>query len=193
MELKHHAEGILQHYSSEYYDPAKAHAYYMERRKLKSNTSGLSKEEAAAARESDANREHGRQYARKQIGDARKADREKLMTDQSARMEKLQTDAKAAQDRILEKLKGLTAGVQSQLKIPDNASPKLRAFLLRQQKAQTATAQKQARADLQKMGKDLQSALSSARTQYAAARDAIKAKYDQALDTEMQNINDQVK
>lgn len=192
-------QDFLQHYSSQYYDPAKAHEYYLKNRELKERQTPLS----------DTQRE-AKNYASKTIGEARKADTTKASEAQAARMEKLRKDAAATADRISQKLEALFAKLKTEAvevklnPIPANATPKLRAFLEKQNKsiqdrANKAAASKgkaakdAARTQLQKTSADLRGALSSARDSYKKQKEEISAKYDKALETEDQNIRSQVK
>lgn len=207
-------ENFLAHYASKYYDPVKAHEYYERTKKLKGREPALSKESRQRQTEALA-------YARNEISTRRKADldanaaaREKLSAAATAqaeahkaRMEKLQADAEAAREAIINKLKAEIEKIQGELKIPANASPKLRAFLERQHASRSKSAQAKAQKEMKELGDKMKAVVNSVREEYqkfrekntadrranAAQRRSIAEKYRNDLKTETQNIKDQVR
>lgn len=191
---------VLRHYSSPYYDPVKAREYYLRTRELKGKEPAISAESAQKQREAVG-------YVRSEIktrktADLTKnaADREAQIEAHQARMQKLQEFATDAIERIEKKLLDKLASIKDQLKIPENASPKLRAFLERQQAKQTRSAIQQGRAEMDSFRKGLRTAINTAREEYRAARLAntserrnIVTKYQTDLERETQNIKDQVR
>lgn len=217
-------DDFLAHYSSKYYDPAKAKAYYLANRELKGrkgSTSGLGSDQRAAVG-----------YAKTQINTARKSESDGLKNSNVKNMATLRANATASRDRISKKLAALTEKLKADLKavkpmevipppklneIPSNASPKQKAFLLEQNakltrthqgKVQTAekeyrgrvteastkaretqaAARKAAGDEMKRVGEGLKSAVAKARADYTAARGQLKTKYDNATDTEVDNI-----
>lgn len=207
----------LWHYASKYYDPAKAKAYYERTKELKGREAAkpeLSKESRQRQAEASA-------YVRDQVNTQRTAEQKAAAEKQKARLEKLQADAKATRDRIVEKLKALVDKLKADItvevpepklnEIPSGASPKLRAFLEKQnarmtseynnklrratKKANSAAkaAQDVAREEIRKVGTDLKDAVTKARTDYNSARKAITEKYKSDLNTELKNIQSKVR
>lgn len=207
----------LWHYASKYYDPVKAREYYLRTRELKGNSGSSEK----LSKESRQRQAEAKGYVRDQINTARTNDSKVTAEAQKARLEKLQQDAKDTRDRIVEKLKGrideLKANIDTALpkpelnKIPENATPRQKAFLQKQndkmmseyntkrsrlaKKASQASsdANDAARAEIKKVGEGLREAVAKARTDYTAARKAMADKYKSDLKTELQNIDTQVR
>ena len=67
-------------------------------------------------------------------------------------MEQIRQRAQATRERIAEKLQALVDSIETGTRIPANASPKLRAFLEKQNSRQKAAAKNAAGAELQKVG-----------------------------------------
>lgn len=207
-------DNFLAHYASKYYDPVKAKEYYERTKELKGRQPALSKE-------SRERQSQGTAYVRNEISTQKKADlganaatRDKLRDaakSQSdahkARMEKLNTDAKATQEAIVNKLKSEVEKIRGELKIPANASPKLRAFLERQQAGRSKSAQAKAQKEMKLLRDNVRSVVAQSRKEYQAfrekntaerranaeARRRISETYRRDLQTELQNIKDQVR
>lgn len=193
-------DAFLAHYSSKYYDPAKAREYYLRTRELKGREPVLSAESRQKQSEAMA-------YVSKEIQTRRTADLTKLdaaakaqAEAHTARMEKLQGEAKEFQEKIVAKLKAKLEQIEKQLKIPENASPKLRAFLQKQRQAQVKTAVGKAKEDLDGFKSGLNNAINTAREDYRKFRESnslerktTSENYRKDLETEKQNIKDQVR
>lgn len=207
----------LFHYASKYYDPAKAKAYYERTKELKGRQASTEKLSA----ESRQRQSEATSYVRNQITTQRTAAQKAAVEAQKARLEKLQADAKATRDRIVEKLTALVDKLKADLEvevpkpklneIPPSASPKVRAFLEKQNarmmsdyngklnkakaKASRAAsdARDVAREEIKAVGEGLRSAVTKARTDYNSARKALTEKYRSDLKTELQNIEDKVR
>lgn len=95
-------ENFLAHYASEYYDPQKAHEYYLRNRELKGkqSTKGLS----------DAQKE-GLSYAKNQIATRQKADLKSASEAHAQAVEQLRTMAQAKREEISAKLKSMLEGI----------------------------------------------------------------------------------
>lgn len=118
-------EDFLEHYASEYYDPAKAREYYLANRELKDkqSTSDLTVKYTQAGKVSksgkvgksvqkvDKARTDERQqawaYAKKQIGDAKKAALQVAAAAQKERVRKAQRQAQVRRERISTSLTNL--------------------------------------------------------------------------------------
>lgn len=177
-------EGFLAHYSSQYYDPAKAHEYYEKNKKLKGKT----------AAPLNQNQKEATSYVRNQISTKRTAELKALTTGQEATVKKLQADAKAKVAKINDQIKAFfEAQAKEILKVPDNASPKLRAQI----EKSNAAASKQNNATSNSAKKAVVSALSeaiaNARTDYTKRRAGIVTKYKTAQTTEDTNIRAKVR
>lgn len=207
-------DGSLKHYASKYYDPVKAREYYLRTRELKGREPQLSKESRERQRQATAYVSNEIKTKRTADLAANKADRDKLgaaakaqAEAHKARMEKLQKDVTAQREKVVAKLKAHIEDIKSQLKIPENASPKLRAFLEKQQARRTQTAAGKAQSELDSLRTSFRSALDTARNDYrsfrtqnttarrdnATKRRQIVDTYRKDLETEKQNIKDQVR
>lgn len=187
---------FLVHYASPYYDPVKAREYYLRTRELKGRK---------AAEIDTAEKRDILGYTRKTINEKRQADTKQALTDQQRRVEEIRAKAEATRDRIESKLIAYLEKVAKDLlevklnKIPESASPKLRAFLEKQnasirgsaqRKASKASqaAREQARSEMKAVGEGLKKALNDARNSYKAQREAIQTKYEEAERTEYEKI-----
>lgn len=217
-------EEFLAHYASEFYDPQKAHDYYERNKELKGrqSTKGFSDTQKQAL-----------SYTKNQIGAAKKAELAKSQADQKAQLEAIRKSTEASRVRIAAKLQSLLNRIQAKAvkslppkpkpklqklnEIPPNATPRLRAYLEKQNaeisktnkqtvdkanadyaaKVQTAqkaasessvAARKTASAEIKKVGGDAKAAIQKARDAYSASRKQTDAKYKQASNTEFENI-----
>lgn len=220
------AEEFIAHYASAYYDPVKAKEYYERTKELKGrqSTKGMSEVQRQAL-----------SYSKSRIGEAKKADLTKAQANQKAQLENIRKNSEASRARIAEKLKGLLAKIASQVnlikkpevkltplnEIPPNATPRLRAYLEKQNatirqnnkksvdkanaeymvKVQAAqqvasessnAARKAAGEEMKKVGAEAKNAIAKARSAYMASRKQVVAKYEKATETEYQNIRTQL-
>lgn len=178
-------DDFIAHYASEFYSPEKAHEYYLKTRKLKAKAS-------STALTSDAQKK-AFAVAKDSIGTARTNDLNQAVTDSTAEMEAAKANAQAAAERIQAKLSDFLDQISSDTPIPASASPRLRAFLQAQRTRRAQGAVKEANADLAELGKGLKAAIATARASLSTNKQAIKGKYDQALQTEQKNIKAQIK
>lgn len=195
---------FLAHYSSKYYDPVKAREYYLRTRELKGREAAAT---ANLSKESRERQTEGTAYVRDQISTQKKAALDKNQAKSkadseayTARIQELSARATDTQKRIEQKLKAYLEGIDKNLKIPANASPKLRAFLEQQQARQKNSARKKTSNELRALQKNLRSVVQSARAQYRSTREAnsterksIVDQYKKDLETETQNIKNQVR
>jgi len=202
-------DDFLAHYSSEFYDPVKAHEYYELNKKLKGNQSaGLSKESLAKQREAQSYTSNQIRTKRKEALDANRTESKTQQEAHAARMEELRGKAEELRASIDEKLAAFIEDKKPQLlKIPPNASPKVRAFLEKQNAIKTQSANKAigamaktSREERQVIGQSLRDVLTEARDTYAKSRAALSEqrkalveKFDTASKTERQNIIDNVR
>lgn len=179
----------LKHYASEFYDPVKAHEYYLRTRELKEKRSKMTVEE----RETEGRQNQAISFVNKQIAEKRTEALDKGRVDQQTKLEALQKTAQESADRISEQLKTVFEGIETNMAIPASASPKLQAFLNKQRRLRATGAKDQAQKELKKLGDDLKVAMKTAREEYASARKAMVDKYSQARVTEAENIRKNIK
>lgn len=145
---KFNVGGFLTHYASQYYDPEKARAYYLRTRKLKGkqqSTAGMSDTQ-----------KQGVTYANKKIAQAQKAEVKGIYKDAKAKAKKITKDLRRLRDSL-------------EMSIPANASPKLRAFLTKQNQLKMQGNLAEAQAAREVLGKDLKKAVKAARKKYETA------------------------
>ena len=190
-------EDSLMHYKSKYYDPVKAHEYYMRTRQLadkKAKTALTSK----AQREAFA-------YAQRNISKARTRETENLSISTRAHIETLRKTAQATQERISAKIELLAKSLREEVKapklnvIPKDATPRQRAFLEAQNRNIAARAARdaqnkysreagQGRKEQQGLTRSLQTAVSTVRNDYAASMKALNTKYTKITEKEKAKI-----
>lgn len=207
-------ENFLAHYASKYYDPVKAREYYLRTRELKGREPALSKESRAKQQQATA-------YVTNEIRTKRQADldanlkvREELTAaakarseEYAARIEKLRGEAEDTREKIAKKFENFIEKIKEDLKIPENASPKLRAFLEKQRARRLNTAMTKVKGELKKIQSDYRFATTSLRDDYrsfreqnssarranAAERRTINESYRNDLKSEKQYIKDKVR
>ena len=150
-------EAFIAHYADPYYDPGKAHDYYLQNRQLtgkpvsgptppktsksKKGPSAASLQ-AAARKASNQRQTEALAYANKQISDHKKADSTAASEADKARLAALQDNAKDTVTRIQQGLKDAIAKIDATAKIkldvpklnviPADASPSQKKFLQEQ-------------------------------------------------------------
>lgn len=207
---------------SQYYDPAKAHEYYLRTRELK----GRQKSAPLTAKQKE-----GLAYVNSKIAENKKKDLTKAANDVQAQLAKLTNDANAKGKEIDKTMKDLfdklntdrTSQIQkisdaTQQKIdslppiPDGISKKRRDAIMKVRAREiamikssgqksvaeaikstnSAEAQKQHALDKQKLASDLQTSIKSARDNYAKLKKSIVDKYANQSKTENQAIRTNV-
>lgn len=180
----------LAHYSSQYYDPAKAHDYYLKNRQLAVKRAGMTVDQ----KKTDANQRQAFAFAKRNISEAQKTETTKAVAGHQANLKALQEKAKSTAIDIQNKLQAFMDQVQQvDTPIPKDANPKLRAYLLKNQKARASRASKVSAEQLKQVGLELRDAVKKARDEYAAASLARTNKFKQAVVTEQQNIQKNIK
>lgn len=193
----------LTHYSSDNYDPAKAHEYYMKNRDLKGDGNTAPKNESKDQRKArlatSQKQREGIAYAKKQIGDKKKAESKAASEAQKDRLLQLRGNADASRIRIEENLNKLLEKIRAKANIPEpkpvkliplnqippNATPERRAYLEKQNAAISKvnqSAQKKAAADFAVKKAAAQKAVA---TETAAAKDAMR--------TQMRKVGEDLK
>lgn len=185
------AEDFIAHYASQYYDPVKAREYYLRNKKAGAARAGKPKSEAERKREGRQNEAIG--YTRQNIAKEKNKVLTKASDNNRANLERLRADAQVRAARIKDALKASISGIEGSLKIPENASPKLRAFLLKQQRMQTQSARQKSSKELQALGTNMRDAINKARVNYQTARETMLKKYDTTVKTEDAGIRKNIK
>lgn len=170
-------DNFLQHYASKYYDPVKAHEYYLRTRQLAAKN-------AKSALTSKAQRDTFA-VVKDSVTRAKAADVTKLQTSTQQHLDSLQQTAQATQDSIVAQL---TAFVKKMNPNSVGNSAAKSAFL----DSQDRIASNKARGEIQKLSSDLNTAIKSVQTEYKTAMAALVAKYNTDLANEKQKIHDQV-
>lgn len=172
------------HYASPYYDPVKRKEYYERTKVLKG--------ERDAKKLTDTQNDVFR-VAQDNIKTQRKNELDTATTQRDARLAEIRKKSEETIARINEKLEEKLKSISAGLKIPTNASPKLRAFLTKQQKIQSASAKAEASKERSRLASELRVAISSARDTYAKGRKAANDKYETTIESEREAIRAQVK
>jgi hypothetical protein len=189
---------LLRHFSSEYYDPAKARAYYLRTRELKGREEGMSKDQKDVWA-----------VTKSEISKSKKEEVTKNQTGQKTRVEALRQKAEESRQRIEDSINALIDSLDAQFKllpinkIPADATPAQRAFLEKQNSKTQAinnrksqetlsTAKKAAAEERKRIGTELSAALTTARDEYKANREATTSKYESAKTTQLNTIRSQV-
>lgn len=196
---------VLSHYASPYYDPVKAHEYYMRTRVLK----GRKPAQKLSAASKQKQRE-GLLYAKEQVRTKRAADLKSSAKAQEAKLKALQTNATKRRDAITKKLNDRVTQLKAQADsirknaISATANEKLKNYLNKQNVYRTNKANAQANKEAQeaaraaneeikKVGSDLKDAVKKARESYTASRKAMIERYNKDLKNEVQNIQNKVR
>jgi hypothetical protein len=206
------------------YDPAKAHEYYLKNRELKGLAPAAPKNETKAQRTArvatSQKKREARMYVGKQLRDKRQGESSTAQAAHKARMEKIRKSAEASRKRIDDKLNKFLADLNTNAspvkqtplnKIPANATPKVRAFLEKQNAKISASnkeasdkaaadlatkksaAKKSAGVEMKRVGTELKTAVATARATYAASKQKIQTEFKTASATEQKNIKDNVR
>lgn len=182
----------LKHYASPYYDPVKAHEYYMEHRKLKGRpTSALSDEGKEVWK-----------YTKENITEEKKGKIEEEKTSRDEKIKELRSRADETRERITEKLKELNTRLAehakaqrediaeqkqrkidavSNISIPKNASAGKKARLTAERKAKIAEIREDAKAESTSVTNEAKSEQSKNRESASAERKQVAAELKTAI------------
>lgn len=190
----------LTHYASKYYDPVKAHEYYMRTRQLKGR------------RSSSALTDEGKEawaYTKEQITTSKKENVETLKTNKEQQIEALRNESEKTKERILDKLSELKEKINAtrktrlesllNQKIPENLSKEERARriamrdkqiakLYSDSKRDKAKATKSSNKELKDVGAKLQASIKAAREAYATNKTALNEQYETIYQQEYDKI-----
>lgn len=154
----------LEHYASPYYDPVKAHEYYMQHRKLKGRQRSALSDEGKEVWD----------YTKENITEEKKGKIEEAKTERDQQIEELRSRADETRERITQKLKELNERLLKHAKarqediaeqrqrqidaanvtILKNASPKKKARLIAERKAKIAQIRKDAQTESNSIRED---------------------------------------
>lgn len=166
-------EEVVMHYASKYYDPVKAHAYYMRTRQLKGRpTSGMSDEQKEAWG-----------YVKDQVTTENKALVDENTKQRDAQIASLRSEATKTRESIAEKLRGYIEKIQGTTTskrdaITTDAKTKREAI------SERVAKEKEAVRDQKK--KDLESLLEIPKTASAEQKERLRAQNA----SKKENIND---
>lgn len=208
-------ESYLSHAQPQFYDPVKAHEYYMKTRELKGRREGLKTDTQKQAFA----------FSKTEIAKAKKGESEAAAANHKKLMEQTRANAEAKRTEIHDKLKALmerlsaetaadsaaaTAKIKALPPIPKGLSKQAtaRAAFERSQKIalirgevekgrDTAKLNRQnardsATADRDKLRTDVKASVDTARANYTALKEKLKKKYETATDKEFQAIKENV-
>ena len=192
---------FLAHYASKYYDPVKAHEYYMRTRELK----GRQRSTAAL-------NEEGKKvwaYTKEQIDGQKKVDKAKAKLESEQKMKDLRAKAEKTKAAISQSLKKFeetlakrrTAELEKLMgeKIPEGLSEEERAKriaarnkkiskIYSDSKKDRARKAKSLSAEQSQVAAELQSAISAARETYNKTREGLDASYETVYQEEYDKI-----
>lgn len=174
-------EDEIKHYASPYYDPVKAHEYYMKTRELKGrrSTSGLNEEGRSAAK-----------YVREQLNTERKqkvnSHKEQTNTQVESLREQSKAQIKAYKDSTQNKIDQL----REQLK---GMSKEQRARVKEQVYGQIDDLRAANKAERQRIQAEYKSASGTLRTTHKEERTRLKDEYDEKYLQELDKIKSEAK
>lgn len=177
----------LAHYASPYYDPQKAHDYYMRTRKLTPRAPATTQAQ-----------KEGLKYAGDKLTANRKAELKKLADKTNRTVSTTQARAAASRKKLTAKAKALRIQVIKRqmdniLKIPKGASPEEIVRIGKANRSEMARAKAKAASDLQKVNQRAQAIIERARKSYKTGNASINKRYDVATKRETTNIRAHVR
>jgi len=180
----------LIHYASKYYDPVKAHEYYMRTRELKGrrSTANLDEEGKKAWK-----------YVKPKIMAERKKKLDDIKTSREQRLEQIRTDSKRRQEALTNSIKQRLFSLSNNSgirKIPKNASAATR-LRLQQHNAEQRADNREKRAELQneraekreQIKFEVSTTLNNARNDFNKKKTDTVNKYLKILDDEYNRIH----
>ena len=192
----------LAHYSSQYYDPAKAREYYLKNRELKGrrSTKGFSEDQKQAW-----------SYAKDQISTEKKTSLKGTSENQKTELTGLRKTAMVKRKILAKKIAALMKGISLDTKAQIEALPKVPKGLSKEARAKFAAKRKEeilkirgeakaerkgeqlkGDASRKKVAADLKGVLDDAKGKYSQLRDKIKSDYDAKYQAEYEAIKSNV-
>lgn len=206
---------FLEHADPKYYDPVKAHEYYLKTRELSGRTSSLKTEtQKQAFAYSKVKINEAKQAELDKASEARKASlekvrqtaelrrkeiRDKLNTLLDQLTQNLKTESKSATDQIkalppMPKGMGKAAAAKWHAKRSEDIA-KIRDQVAKDREAaglQKQGAREASRADVEKVRGEIKATIDTARTAYDTLKKSLKAKYEQETQREFEAIKQNV-
>lgn len=173
MATRNDVEAFLAHYADPDYDPEAARRYYLRTRKLKGRKPGKKLLPGSQRRTGQAGR------AQEQLAKAATPVKKASLKPQTQEQQitSLQKAGEAAVIRIQTQLDDFLSQISAQTPIPADASPKLRAFLEKQQLARAKGKVREANAEVRKIGLGLKEAIAKAKADtQSSKKSTAKAK-----------------
>jgi hypothetical protein len=167
---------FLEHSGSQYYDPVKAHEYYMRTRQLKGRRS-------TTALKSQSQKE-GWSYVQSRIKEDKKTELEAAKNTNKAAVEQLRAAGDQRRKELAAKIKSI---IQSKIDaIPKSLGKHARA-------AEVAKLRAASKPEMDQLRTDIKATIESARASYKQARDDITKKFEAKLDSEFDAIRTNVR
>lgn len=162
----------LAHYSSPYYDPAKAHEYYERTKKLKGGGSAS----ASLSKPSDSG------FTKAKLTGAKDKDLDAIKAERDEKLTALRTKAEAKSQAIQAKLadaiaKKADAILKRMENLPEDADPDLVKKLMASHSKNANKARQQAHKEMASVMTSIRSAIASTKQNYSANREAINSQY----------------
>lgn len=168
-------EGLL-HYASPYYDPVKAHEYYMRTRELKGrrSTAGLNDSGKAAVK-----------YVKEQLTAERKAKVKESKEQTNSAIDTLRTQKKAKVEEYKNEMSGKIESLRAKLK---KMSKQEKAQKKEQIYEEIAKLREDNKAERTRLSEELKKASSDLRASHKETAAALKEEYDQKYEEELAKI-----
>lgn len=179
------SDSSLTHYSSKYYNPAKAREYYLRTRRLKGRRPAQAqlvnpkRKTAAKAPPTTAKQRAALSKAKTA---AKRAELEKAKKANEQRIAAAQAKSKASRAKVASKLKELRVKVlerfmKNMTRIPKGASPERAAQLAKAHRADVQRATNRANGELSRIAEHMRGTVKQSRATYDKQRDSINKKY----------------
>ena len=196
----------LKHYASQYYDPEKAHEYYLQNRQLKGrSTSGLSDEGKDVWNAAKANITSEKKNRIKEYKDQEEIDIKNLRDKAEATRKSISDKLKSLADALSKKFKNDNKGITDKIKAINKNSglskeqkaakiEKLQAKrdkLSEDRKSESSKNSEEAKIERTKVGSDLKSAIQNARDTYSKNKKSLDDTYENIYQEEYDKIQSQ--
>lgn len=170
---------FLEHYASKYYDPVKAHEYYMRTRELKNKREA---ESLKTTKQREIWQVSKDSIAKAKAAEVKTAqDAMKTASENTKRLaERYKAQVAAKREKLAEEVK--------KLNLPSMTPPKVQSFLARQLSNKIQTSQRLTAQEGKKLNDTIQSVMKIAQETYTKRMKEIQEKYKRESDTEYANI-----
>ena len=202
--IKNLDDNTLTHYASEYYDPEKAHEYYMRNRQLKGRTgltdegkdiwdttkSNITSEKKSRLKDYNKQKEMDIKAAR----DKAEATRTEITAKLKALSDKLNAKFKHDSDSITKEMEAISnnKSLSKEQKAEKRAKLKAkRQKLSENRKAESTKNSTDIKAERTKLATELKSLIEKARETYTKNKESLDTNYDAKMQNEYDNIKEQ--